>query len=154
MAHWTNLVIQIFSSLPLVFRIENLLQCLYDYFSHRPKRHLEFTKLAKIMETKGNKIFYNIEIRWISTINLVKWVLFEYCTLLMKMVLNATIIPSSQSNLSLLIDVETLLGLNAMMPLLEAICSLIKFAQLRDVCLWFHSSNEDLWRGCVLHVLW
>jgi hypothetical protein len=47
-----------------------------------------------------------------------------------------------------------LLGLNAMMPLLEAICSLIKFAQLRDVCLWFHSSNEDLWRGCVLHVLW
>ncbi len=145
MAHWTNLVIQTLSNLPLVFRIENLLQCLYGYFSHSPKRHLEFTKFTKIVETKGKRILWNIKIRWISMINLVKWVLFEYCTLLMKMALNATIIPSAQSNLSLLIDVETLSGLNVMMPLLEAICSFIKFAQLKDVFVYdFNSSNEDL----------
>jgi hypothetical protein len=51
----------------------------------------------------------------------------------MKMALNATIIHSAQSYLSLLINVEILLGLNAMMPLLEAVRFLIKFAQLRDV---------------------
>jgi hypothetical protein len=57
MAHQTNFEIQTLSSLPLVFRIENLLQCLYDYFNHIPKRHLEFTKLVMIMEFKGTIIF-------------------------------------------------------------------------------------------------
>ncbi len=57
MGHWTNLVIQTLSHLPLVSRIEAFLQCLYVYFNHNPKRRLEFTKLAKIMETKGT-IYY------------------------------------------------------------------------------------------------
>jgi hypothetical protein len=56
MVHQTNLTIQTHSDLHLVFCIENLLQCLYGYFSHRRKRHLEFIKLVEIMETKGNKI--------------------------------------------------------------------------------------------------
>jgi hypothetical protein len=47
----------------------------------------------------------------------------------MKMALDAPIIHLAKSNLYLLTNVETLLGFNAMMPLLEA----IKFAQLRDV---------------------
>jgi hypothetical protein len=38
-----------------------------------------------------------------------------YCTLFMKMALDAPTIPSPKSNLSWLIDVETLLGLNVMM---------------------------------------
>ncbi len=56
MAHRTNLVVQTFSNPPLVFHIENMLQCLYGYFNHSPKRHFKFTKLAKIMKTKSNKI--------------------------------------------------------------------------------------------------
>jgi len=63
MAHWSNLVVQTLSNLPLVFCIENLLQYLYGYFNHSPKRHMEFTKLAKIMETKGNKMLPNIKTR-------------------------------------------------------------------------------------------
>ncbi len=42
-------------------------------------------------------------------------------------------ITSAKSNLCLLIDVEMLLGLNVIMPLLEAVFFFIKFAQLRDV---------------------
>jgi hypothetical protein len=50
------------------------------------------------------------------------------------MALDAPTIPSTKFNLSLFIDVETLLlSLNAMMVLLEAIHSLIKFTQLKDV---------------------
>jgi hypothetical protein len=85
------------------------------------------------METKGNKILYNIKIRWNSMINPIKQVLFEYHILFMKMALDAATIPSAQSNIYLSTDVETLLRLNAMMPLLKALHSLIKFAQLRDV---------------------
>jgi hypothetical protein len=93
MDHRTNLVIQTFSNLPLVFRIENLLQWLCGYFNHNPKRHLEFTKLAKVMETKGNKILHNIKSRWTSMINPIKRVLPEYYTLLMKMALDVATIP-------------------------------------------------------------
>jgi len=63
----------------------------------------------------------------------VKCVLFEYHTSFMKMALNAPTIVFTKSNLCLLTNVKTLLGLNVIMPLLEAIHSLIKFSQLCDV---------------------
>lgn len=67
-------------------------------------------------------------------INLIKYLLFEYCILLMKTTLNVpTILAFTKFNFCLLIDVEALLGLNAIMPFLEAIHSLIKYAQLCDV---------------------
>jgi hypothetical protein len=53
--------------------------------------------------------------------------LSKYHTLLMKMALDAPAIASTKSTLCVLIDVEMLLVLNAIMPLLEAIHSLIKF---------------------------
>ncbi len=90
-----------------------------------------------IIAPKGNKILHNIKTSWISMINLVKWVLSKYHTLFMKMALDAATIPSIQPfSLSLFTDVETLLGLNAMMPLLKAVHSLIKFAQLKDVFVY------------------
>jgi len=47
--------------------------------------------------------------------------------------LDALIIPFAKSIFSFLTNVETLLGLNAMMSLLEVVHSLIKFAQLMYV---------------------
>ncbi len=64
-----------------------------------PKRHFKFTKLAKIMETNNNKIMRNIKTQGISMINPIKRILFKYRTLLMKMTLDAPIIPSAKSNL-------------------------------------------------------
>jgi hypothetical protein len=66
-------------------------------------------------------------------LSIVLHVLFKYRTLIMKMALDATTITSAKSNLCLLTNVEMLLGLNVVMPLLEAMHSLIKFAQLQDV---------------------
>ncbi len=66
--------------------------------------------------------------------NLVKRVFFKYHTFLMKMALDTPTIPSTKSNLSLFIDVETLLlGLNAMMVLLKVVHFFIKFTQLKNV---------------------
>jgi hypothetical protein len=70
-------------------------QCLYGYFNHNPKRHLEFSKLTNVMETKGNKILRNIKTRWTSMINPNKWVVLEYYILLMKMALDIATIPST-----------------------------------------------------------
>jgi hypothetical protein len=64
MAHYINLVVQTLSGLILVVQIDSLLQCLYFYFAHSPKKHLEFTKISKVKVTKGNKILRNVT-RWI-----------------------------------------------------------------------------------------
>jgi hypothetical protein len=99
MVHWINLTIQTISHSPLVYHTEAFLQCLYVYFNHNPKKHLEFTKLAKIMQTKGNKILWNNKTKWISMFSHVKRVLSKYRTLLMKMPLDAPTIASTKSNL-------------------------------------------------------
>jgi len=87
MGHYTNLVVQILLRLPLVIRLQNLLQTLHSYFAHSPKRHLKFTKLTKLMQTKGNKILRNVKTRWMA----IERVMAKYKTLLVKMAW--TIVP-------------------------------------------------------------
>ncbi len=78
------------------------------------------------METKGNNILWNTKTKWISMVRPIKHVLSEYCTFLMKTIMDAPTIALVQFNLCLLTDVKRLLGLNAIMPLLEAIHFLIE----------------------------
>jgi hypothetical protein len=87
MAHRTNLVVQTLSSLLLVIYLEHLLQTLHNYFAHSLKTHLEFTKLVEMLETKGNKILWNMKTRWISMLNLAKRLKAKYKTFLVKMAL-------------------------------------------------------------------
>jgi hypothetical protein len=57
MAHQTNLIVQVLLNLPMVAKLEDLLQSLYFYFSNSLKHQLEFHfKLAEIMETRRLKI--------------------------------------------------------------------------------------------------
>ncbi len=88
MAHHMNLVVQTLSIIPLVKCIESLLQTLHAYFAHSPKRHLKFTKLAKIMETKRNKNLCNMKTQWIFMLSLAKIIMEKYITLLLKMAMD------------------------------------------------------------------
>jgi hypothetical protein len=85
MAHHMNLTMQTLFIIPLVKPIGSLLQTLHAYFAHSLERHLEFTKLAKIMETKGNKILCNVNTRWISMLSPTNIIIAKYKTLLLKM---------------------------------------------------------------------
>lgn len=58
MAHRTNVVVQDLSNLPIVAKLEDLLQSFYFYFSNSLKQHLEFTNLVKIMDIWGLKILF------------------------------------------------------------------------------------------------
>ncbi len=49
------------------------------------------------METKSKKIMQNIKTKWISMINPIKRILSEYRILLMKMTLDAPIVPFAKS---------------------------------------------------------
>jgi hypothetical protein len=60
MGHWCNLIIQTSSSLTFVEKIEGKLSFMYTYYIQSPKRNLECIKLAKVIKSKGLKIFRNI----------------------------------------------------------------------------------------------
>jgi hypothetical protein len=60
MAHRTNIVVQNLSHLPMLNKIEGFLSTFYNYFCKSPKRHLELTKLAKVMEMKGANFLENV----------------------------------------------------------------------------------------------
>jgi hypothetical protein len=133
MAHRTNLAAQTLSSLLLVIHLEHLLQTLHSYFAHSPKRHLEFTKLVEILEMKENKILWNVKARWISMLSLAKRLMAKYKTFLVKMTLNNLANQQAKQNYEHLCDLQILLGLAYVLPLLEFVHALIKFASMQDV---------------------
>jgi hypothetical protein len=61
-----------------------------------------------------------------------KWVIIKYKTLIMKMLKDNVSVVQARFNLDLLCDLH-MLGLFCLLPLLEAINVLIKFAQRKDI---------------------
>jgi hypothetical protein len=144
-AHRTNLAVEPLSNLPIVKKLEDLCQVTYSYFSHSSKRHLEFQKLADVVETEGLAILRNVKTRWISLLDPLKRIMGEYKTLIVKMCEDAAVKEpemtvkqqaardSARRCFDMLCDVGTLLSLPYLLPLLESVNSLMKFAQSRHV---------------------
>jgi len=82
LAHHTNVAVQSLGNLTLITKIEGFILNTYDYFSHSPKRHLEFQRLAQILEAKGNKILKNVKTKWMSVLDPLKRIMVEYRLLL------------------------------------------------------------------------
>ncbi len=55
-AHKKNLDVLMFSKLNLVIQLGALFQAMYAFFSHSPKKYLEFQKLCEAFTKKGNKL--------------------------------------------------------------------------------------------------
>ncbi len=72
-------------NLTFIIKIEVFFINMHGYFSHSPKRHLEFQRLAQTLETKGNKIFKNVKTRWMSMLDALKRIMVEYCPLFVMM---------------------------------------------------------------------
>jgi hypothetical protein len=133
-AHRMNLAVEaLLDRLPVVQKLESLCKALHSYFSGSPKRHLEFTKLAEVVEIEGLKILNKVQTRWISLLEPLKHICGEYKTLIVKFDVDASQESGARIHLSLLLDVATLLALPCILPMLEAVQSLIKFAQAGNV---------------------
>ena len=61
--HKTNLTMHVVSKTTIVSKGESMLSALHTYFSKSPKKCLEFSKLAEIMESKGLKILKHCKTR-------------------------------------------------------------------------------------------
>jgi hypothetical protein len=96
---------------------------------------MEFLKLAEVMETKGLKILRNIKTQWISMLSPVVRIMNEYQTLIIKMHQDTTLNNAKQyvKNATIsydhLADIQVVVGLAALMPMLRLAKALIKFAQ-------------------------
>ena len=73
------------SNLSMVKKLETLCQSLYNYFTMSFKKHLEFQKLANIVKTEGLYMCKNVKTWWISLLELLRGVVSEYKTLVVKM---------------------------------------------------------------------
>ncbi len=102
---------------------------MHNYFAHSPKRHLEVIKLVEFLKCKGNKIFENIKTCWISMFSLSKRIFNEYKTLVVKLVEDSVNVDIAKTNYEFLCDPKTLLSLFCIIPLLELVQGLSKFAQ-------------------------
>jgi hypothetical protein len=135
-AHRIDLAVEVLSELDMVSSIKKLLKKLHSYFSKSPKRYMELEKLSQLMVSKGGKILNNVKTRWISILSPMRRVLSKYCVLLVKMygdMLAKSVIKGVVANFHLLVDVQTLLSLVALLPLLESIKKLVVFAQSPSV---------------------
>jgi hypothetical protein len=106
MVHTTDLVVQILSHLLMVNKIEGFLSTLYNYFYKSRKRHLDFTKFAKIMETKKAKTLKNVKTQRTNMLSPAKHVMAKYKTLLMKMAIDNPINEKPKTDFDLFCDVQ------------------------------------------------
>ncbi|KAH7314796.1 hypothetical protein KP509_21G020700 [Ceratopteris richardii] len=136
MSHCTNLAFKIVLEFVFVQKVEDLVHQAYAFFSKSPKRIKEFKCFSDGI-SKGRKLEKNIDTRWISLIGLVERLFEEY-----KSVIGVVNIMSlskgiqkgkAHTLLQILSDVETLLYLGGMLPLLREMNNLIQVSQSRDI---------------------
>ncbi len=101
---------------------------MYTNYKQSLKRHFEHPKLVEVIESKGLKFLKNIKMKWISILASFKQMVKEYKTSVVKM--NDDVVSNEviNNNYELLYDVETILGLTCVLPMLEAMQSLSKLA--------------------------
>jgi hypothetical protein len=138
-----NFAMQTFFNLPIISRLQNLMQSLYGYSFKNPKNHLECTKLTLIMKTKDNKILWRVKTCWVSMVSLSKKSL-KMLALLIKMVSNASIIALATLNLNPLCDVNCFFVLNMFHSHVGIVNSLVKFVELYDFFVWICCNIEYL----------
>jgi hypothetical protein len=112
MAHRTNHVVHHFSFIPMVSKLEILLQL----FLVPPNAILNFKKLAKIVEVESLKFLWNVKMRWIGMLIALERVGKKYKMLIAKMVVDYGLIKTTKANLLNLYDIHTIWACHVFCP--------------------------------------
>jgi hypothetical protein len=129
MVHKTKITVVVLSKLPLVSHIEFMLHSLYSVFAHNFKKFLKFIKLTKTLETKTVYLLRNVKTCWITMLGPLKCVLVQYKSLVVNMHSKYEKSKSTHNNFELLCDLDLIISMPCVMPILEVVHSLIKYAQ-------------------------
>ncbi len=126
------MVLSNFSSL---VRLKVLLQLMHAFFSHSPKKHLEFQKLCEVFRKRRNKLFMNVK----TMDNYVIFYEMCYGTISTPNYKIHVDVPKSNianENLSLLYAQDFILELHVIILLLDFVHVLIKMPQFHDVFIY------------------
>jgi len=85
------------------------------------KCELDICKFTKFLEHKLLKIFHNVKTDWISIIFHTKQILTKYKTLVIQMFQEQVSNQFAKANLELLCNIEILLGLACIIPMLGCV---------------------------------
>jgi hypothetical protein len=132
MAHRMNLAFKIVSKFPSVSKVEDLVREAYAYFSRSPKRFSEFKKFVDGV-TNGNKLLKDVDTRWISLNGPAQRLFSEYQSLVGVMYEHRFSVDKAQDLLFRLTDIETLLTLVGILPMLDEMNVLVKMSQSRTM---------------------
>jgi len=105
---------------------------MYVCFSHNLKKFTKFQKLVNLFNMKGNKILRNVKTHYISMFFPSKIIYSKYQPLIMKMHVESPKNDTTSKNLSVLYDMEFLLGLPCLLSLFECVHKLIKIVEGQD----------------------
>ena len=139
MAHRMNLAYKIVSTFPTVSKVEDLIRELHSYFCRSPKRFAEF-KIFSEGVTAGNKILKDVETRWISLHGPAERVLAEYQSLIGVLYEQRLTVDRAPDLLNKLSDIENLLTLASLLPMLDLMNKLVKKAQ--DRTMYIHEYSD------------
>lgn len=128
MAHRMNLAYKIVSTSPIVSKVEDLIRELHSYFCRSPKCFAEF-KIFSEGVAVGNKILKDVETRWISLHGPAERVLVEYQSLIGVLYEQHLIVDRAPNLLNKLSDIDNLLTLASLLPMLDLMNILVKKAQ-------------------------
>jgi hypothetical protein len=84
-----------------------ILQILYVFFVHNPKKFVEFQKLVDVLNMKGNKFFRKVKMRWISILSSTKQIYIKYFPLILKMHINNAKNDIGLKTLTVLCDIDS-----------------------------------------------
>ncbi len=115
-----NLAIQIFSTLQIVSKVKVLLQYVYTYYSNSPKQQLDICKFVDVLQCENIMDFHAFSCQFFLT---------KYKSLSAQMFEEHLVHDFFKANLELLCDNEVFLGLICIIPILQCVQGMSKFAQ-------------------------
>ena len=129
MVHMMNLSFKIVINFSLVSKVEYLVREVHAYFFRSPKQFLEFNLfIFSDGVTNGKKWLEDVDTRWISLKGTIERLYDEYESLAGVMYEHRSSVEKAQTLLFLLTDIETLLTLDGILPMLHEMNNLVKMA--------------------------
>ena len=143
MAHRMNLAFKIVSTFPSVSNVEYLVREVHAYFCRSPKRFLEFQKFAEGV-TDGKKLLKDVDTRWISLKGPAQRLFDEYASLVGVMYEHRSSVEKAKTLLFELTNIETLLTLAGILPMLHEMNNLVKLSQSRTMYIAEYTSARKI----------
>lgn len=143
--HKLALASKVLSTDGLVGDAENLVKSIYSFFSHSAKRARELAKAAETEQIKACKVLRPVSTRWLSLENALNNALRLYPALIAKISEDAdALIPEAVYLTRQLLDLDNMLGLALIQPLLVSLQRLSKTFQKREIFLMDMKKAKDL----------